>query len=136
MKQRKHKRIRGRVFPSNIEQLRPVLSQIGIDLSDEPLGPYQPWEARLLSTVNSILANRLSTEKDAVIQALGQYKLFCYWLESHLPELIKDNPGASGRLLMSIAAQNFSTQMMLWAQRQAGEEQGTDTGTGRERAAW
>ena len=136
MKQRKHKRIRGRVFPANMEQLRPVLSQIGIELGDEPLGPYQPWEERLMSIVNSILAGRLSTEKDAVIQALGQYKLFCYWLESKLPELIENNPGASGRLLMAVAAQNFSTQMMLWAQRQAGEEQESGAGTGRERAAW
>ena len=47
--------------------------------------------------------------------------MFCYWLEAHLPELIENNPGAGGKLLMAVAAQNYATEMMLWAERHNGE---------------
>lgn len=136
MKARKHKRIFGKVMPYDREKMQNALSQFGIEISDEPLGPYQPWEERILSAVNGLLANHLTSEKEAILQTLGQYKIFCYWLENKLPGLIADNPGASGRLLMAMAAQSYTLEMMLWAQRREQEAQDDSRPGGKEQPAW
>ena len=136
MKTRKHKRIVGRAMPYDREKMKATLAQFGIEMSDEPIGIYQPWEERLISVVNGVLANHLASESEAILQTLGQYKIFCYWLENKLPELIENNPGASGKLLMAMAAQSYSLEMMLWAQRHNGEQPDDDADTGRERVAW
>lgn len=130
MKTRKHKRVVGRAMPYDPEKMKAVLEQFGIPVSDESIEPYQPWEERLLGAVNGLLANHLASEEEAVLNTLGQYKLFGYWLESKLPELIADNPGASGKLLMAMAAQSYTLELMLWAQRHGdGEpEGGADVG--------
>lgn len=121
MKPRKHKRVAGRVIPYDREKLKAALESLGITVSDENIEPYQPWEERLLGVVNGLLADNLASEEEAILQALGQYKVFCYWLEAHLQELIENNPGAGGKLLMAVAAQNYTTEMMLWAERRNGE---------------
>lgn len=136
MKARKHKRIVGRVMPYDRDKMKAALSQFGIEMSDEPIGPYQPWEERILGAVNGLLANHLTSEKEAILQTLGQYKVFCYWLENKLPQLIADNPGASGRLLMAMAAQSYTMEMMLWAQRRDQEAQDNGPLGGKERPAW
>ena len=136
MKPRKHKRVVGRVIPYDREKMRAALAQLGIEMSDEELGPYQPWEERLLGAVNGLLANNLASEDEAVLQTLGQYKVFCYWLEAHLKELIEQNPDASGSLLMAMAAQRYTLELMLWAQRREQEQQESTPGTGKERPAW
>lgn len=136
MKTRKHKRVMGRVIPYDREKLRDVLKQFDLDLSDEVIAPYQPWEERLLGAVNGLLANHLSSEEEATTQALGQYKLFCYWMENCLPDIIADNPGASGKLLLAIAAQRYTTELMLWAQRRQQAEEEAWQENGRERPAW
>ena len=114
---KKHKRIVGRVMPYDREKMRAALAAFGIEMSDENIDPYQPWEERLMSAVNGLLSTNLSSEEEAILQTLGQYKVFCYWLENKLPELIENNPGASGKLLMAMAAQSYTLEMMLWAQR-------------------
>ena len=136
MKTRKHKRVTGRVMPYDREKMKAALAALGIEMSEENIAPYQPWEERLLGAVNGLLANHLASEDEAVLQTLGQYKVFCYWLESHLAELIAANPGASGRLLMAMAAQGYTLDMMLWAQRHDEEQQEAETDVGKERPAW
>ena len=136
MKTREHKRIVGRVMPYDRDKMKAALAQFGIEMSDEPIGPYQPWEERILGAVNGLLANHLTSEKEAILQTLGQYKVFCYWLENKLPQLIADNPGASGRLLMAMAAQSYTLEMMLWAQRRNQEAQDNGPLGGKERPAW
>ena len=136
MKTRKHKRIVGRVMQYDRDKMKAALAQFGIEMSDEPIGPYQPWEERILGAVNGLLANHLTSEKEAILQTLGQYKVFCYWLENKLPQLIADNPGASGRLLMAMAAQSYTMEMMLWAQRRDQEAQDNGPFGGKERPAW
>lgn len=136
MKTRKHKRIVGRVMPYDRDKMKTALAQFGIEMSDEPIGPYQPWEERILGAVNGLLANHLTSETEAILQTLGQYKVFCYWLENKLSGLIADNPGASGRLLMAMAAQSYTMEMMLWAQRRDQEAQDNGPLGGKERPAW
>ena len=123
MKKKPHKRAVGRVIGTDKEKVRQVLGTIGLTMSDEDISPYHPWEDRLIAVVNGLLQDRATTEQDAERQMLGQYKMFCYYLENKLPEIIADNPDASGKLLMAIAAHRFSTEMMLYAMRQAGLNQ-------------
>ena len=136
MKQRAHKRITGRVMPYDREKMKEALASFGVELSDEKIDPYRPWEETLIGAVNGLLASHLASEHEAIVQTLGQYKLFCYWLENKLPELIEANPGASGKLLMAMAAHNYTTEMMLWALRRGQEAMDQDADSGKERMAW
>ena len=135
MKTRKHKRIVGRAVPYDKEKMRGVLDTFGIPYDDSDISPYQDWEERLLGAVNGLLMNNLASEEEVTLQTLGQYKLFCYYLESKLPELIEGNPGASGKLLMAMAAQGYTTELMLWAQRKNEEADSGDIDIGDHRMA-
>ena len=125
MKTRRHKRVAGRAVPYDREKVKATLARFGLEMSDETIDPYQPWEERLLGAVNGLLQTNLASEEEVVLQTLGQYKLFCYWMENKLPELISNNPGASGKLLMAMAAQGYTTEIMLWAQRHSEEHEET-----------
>ena len=125
MKTRRHKRVAGRAVPYDREKVKATLARFGLEMSDEKIDPYQPWEERLLGAVNGLLQTNLASEEEVVLQTLGQYKLFCYWMENKLPELISSNPGASGKLLMAMAAQGYTTEIMLWAQRHSEEHEET-----------
>lgn len=117
----RRKRTVGRAMPYNREKMKDVLAKIDIHITDEDIAPYQPWEERLLGAVNGLLQTNRASEQEAITQALGQYKLFVYFLESELPEIIQDNPGAGGGLILAIAAQRYTTKLMLAMQR-ANEE--------------
>lgn len=119
----KHRRVAGRAVPYNKEKMRKVLAQFGIAMSDEDVAPYKPWEEQLLGAVNGMLSVHLASEDEAVLQTLGQYKLFVYSLEQELPRIIKDNPDASGTLLLAIAAHQYTTKLMLMMQQAAKEEE-------------